>query len=154
MSGIVGSCHAEPVAVFGICFFQIFTGSSCFFLHVVAFVNIAVHLQTEFASRTGHKLPQSGCAGGRLGKRIKGAFYYGKIFEIIRYAVCSQYRLYDGKVAVCPFYGEHCGGVHIGERHQLAVHALAVVVTQKVYVLSGKRDLGGYSGRGDAIGHF
>ena len=45
-------------------------------------------LTIKLAPCTGHELPHSGSAGGRFGKWVKCAFYNGKVFEIIRYAIC------------------------------------------------------------------
>ncbi len=50
-----GDCY--PVAIFGICLFEVFAGSYGSFLDMIAFVHILVHFQSELASRGGHKLP-------------------------------------------------------------------------------------------------
>lgn len=55
---------------------------------MIAFIDVIVYFQTELAPCTGHELPHSGSAGGRFGKWVKCAFYNGKVFEIIRYAIC------------------------------------------------------------------
>ena len=57
LSCVVSGGDCYPVAIFGICLFEIFAGSYGSFLDMLAFVHILVHFQSELASRGGHKLP-------------------------------------------------------------------------------------------------
>ena len=154
LSAIVGGGYTKPVAISLVSIFQILACRAGCFFHMITFINAGVDFKAEFASGGLHELPHSGGSCRTAGKGVQVAFYDGKIFEVIGHTVFFQYRFDDGKETVGTFDGEHGGGVHIGERHLFAVHALAVVVTRQINFLSGKADFIRYGRGGDAIGNF
>ena len=154
LSAIVGGSYTKPVAISLVSIFQILACRAGCFFHMITLINAGVDFKAEFASGGLHELPHSGGSCRTAGKGIQVTFYHGKIFEVIGHTVFFQYRLDDGEETVGTFDGQHGGGVHVGERHLFAVHALAVVVTSQVNLLSGKADFVRYGRGGDAIGNF
>ena len=128
LSGIVRGGHAEPAAILGVGLLQVVAGGLGALLDVVAFVDVGVHFQAEVAPRALHELPHAGGSGSRAGQGVKAALDDGQVLQVVRQAVLFQYRFDDGEVAVGTLDGQHRGGVHVGEGHQLAVHPFAQVV--------------------------